>query len=130
MAETLRIKDALERAMRPEQFIFGVDDLNCSLPLVVLYYAWAHADVEVLLMTWEEAEFAKIAINMTLAAQVENTNRLAAAAEKIGADWKRVSAALKCDRRIGPHSYLEPGRWQDSSHLYRDYVTLEGIIAR
>lgn len=131
MAETLRMKDALKRALHPEQFIIGVaDPKSYSLPLSLLAYAWAHEDARVLVMSYEEAEFSKIAINMFLAAQVDTTNRLAEAAAKAGARWEPIADALKCDRRIGPHAYLTPGRWQDSTHLLRDSVTLEGILAR
>ena len=131
MAETLRMKDALQRARHPEQFIVGVPDPHeYVLPVEFMHYMYAHGDVRVLVMSYEEAEFAKIAINMMLAAQVDATNRLSAAAVKVGAKWERVAQALQCDSRIGPHAYLTPGRWQDSRHLLRDHVTLEAILAR
>ena len=81
-------------------------------------------------MSWEDAEFAKIAINMFLASQVDTTNRLAAAAAKVSADWGKIAVVLAHDQRIGPHAYLTPGRWQDSLHLLRDAVTLEEICTR
>jgi UDPglucose 6-dehydrogenase len=131
MAETLRIKDAEHRARFPEQFILGVPDpTSLHLPRVLLDYVYAHGEARVLVMSYEEAEFAKIAINMMLAAQVDATNRLAKAARKVGARWKPIADVLKCDKRIGPHAYLEPGRWEDSRHLLRDSVTLEEILAR
>lgn len=131
MAETLRMKDAMERAMNPEQFIFGVPDpTDYKLPLELLQYAWQHAKARVLVMSYESAEFAKIAINAFLAAQVDCANRLVEAARKVDAKWSSVADALKCDRRIGPHAYLTPGRWQDSMHLMRDAVTLKDILAR
>ena len=131
MAETLRIKDAMERAMNPEQFIFGVPaPKTYTIPMPLLRYCWAHEGAKVLVMSYEDAEFSKIAINMFLASQVDTTNRLAIAAHKVGAHWTAVTDALRCDGRIGPHAYLTPGRWQDSSHLMRDHVTLEAILAR
>ena len=81
----------------------------------------------VLRMTWEEAEFSKIAVNMALAAQVDYTNRLSAAAAKVGVKWENVAKALKLDSRIGPRAYLVPGRWQNSPHLLRDAMTLSEI---
>ena len=131
MAETLRIKDAMERALHPEQFIFGVPDpKNYVMPMPLLRYCWAHEGAKVLVMSYEDAEFSKIAINMFLASQVDTTNRLAIAAARVGAKWQNVCDALRCDKRIGQHAYLTPGRWQDSSHLLRDSVTLEDILAR
>ena len=130
MAETLRMKDAMQRAMYPEQFIVGVPDPHeYVLPVEFMHYLYAH-EARVLIMSYEEAEFAKIAINMMLAAQVDATNRLSEGAAKVGAKWERVAEALRCDSRIGPHAYLTPGRWQDSRHLLRDHVTLEELLAR
>lgn len=132
MAETLRIKDAFERALNPEQFIIGVADPETpqALPHGLQKYLDAHRGAKVNVMSYEDAEFAKIAINMFLAAQVDTTNRLAAAAHNVGAKWERVVEVLKNDKRIGRHAYLTPGRWQESSHLLRDHVTLEAILAR
>lgn len=125
-AETLRIEDGLQRAMFPEMFIVGTFDLRWCPNRHYQQYLDAF-DCPVLKMTYEEAEFCKIAINMTLAAQVDNTNRLAEAAAKCGADWGRVANALRHDSRIGKYSYLTPGRWQDSPHLLRDYMTLKSL---
>jgi UDP-glucose 6-dehydrogenase len=131
LAETLRMKDAMERARYPEQFIVGVADPHeYNLPVEFMNYMYAHGDPRVLIMSYEEAEFSKIAINMMLAAQVDATNRLSKAAEKVGARWSAVADALRADCRIGPDAYLTPGRWQNSRHLLRDHVTLEQIIAR
>lgn len=122
-AETLRMRDAEERARRPEMIIVGVKDPGKALPEAYKRYLAAF-DCPVLLMTWEEAEFAKVAINCFLAVQVEMTNMLAEAAAKLGARWSAIASALRHDSRIGPKAYLEPGRWQDSRHLMRDMKTL------
>lgn len=126
-AETLRMKDAAHRALHPEMLIVGCYDPVVALPAAYRAYLRAF-DCPILTMTYEEAEFAKIAINMTLAAQVENTNRLAAAAAKVGAGWGAIAEVLRHDSRVGPHAYLTPGRWQDSPHLVRDWVTLQGLL--
>jgi UDP-glucose 6-dehydrogenase len=128
-SETLRIKDAVERARRPEMLIVGEKEPGkgfANLPAPYVRYLLSFK-CPVLRMTWEEAEFAKIAINMTLASQVENTNRLAKAAEKVGARWDVIAEVLKNDSRIGPNSYLQPGDWRESPHLLRDWRTLEAI---
>ena len=131
LAETLRIKDAMQRALSPEQFILGCANPeaipDCPLPDALRKYFQAFGDVPVHYMTLEEAEFAKIAINLFLAAQVDITNRLAKAAEKVDARWEPIANVLRHDKRIGPHAYLTPGRWQDSKHLLRDHVTLQAI---
>jgi len=122
-AETLRIKDAEKRAEFPEQIIVGGKvEPNAQ------YWKYLKAfGCMINRMSWEDAEFSKIAINMFLASQVDTTNMLAEAAAKVGANWANVATVLKYDKRIGPEAYLEPGRWQDSLHLLRDYRTLEAI---
>jgi UDPglucose 6-dehydrogenase len=128
-SETLRIKDAVERARKPEMLIVGEKEPGkgfANLPAPYVRYLLSFK-CPVLRMTWEEAEFAKIAINMTLASQVENTNRLAKAASKVGARWDVIAEVLKNDSRIGPKSYLQPGDWRESPHLLRDWRTLEAI---
>ena len=128
-AETLRAGDGLQRAMYPEMFIVG-SGLK-SMPIHSDYLAYLAAfDCPVFFMSYEEAEFAKIAINMTLASQVDNTNRLTAAAEKLGCSWQKISQVLRHDSRIGKYSYLTPGDWRKSPHLLRDEVTLKEIEAK
>ena len=126
MAETLRIKDAPERALKPDYFVFGCPDPKVTLPIELQQFVMSF-NVHLIKVTWEEAEFSKIAVNMTLASQVDNANRLSKAAKSVGADWRRIKEVLSHDKRIGPHSYLTPGRWQDSQHLLRDFHTLEQI---
>lgn len=121
-AETLRIEDAIQRAMHPEMFIVGTMD---NLPIGAPYIDYLEAfDCPILHGSYEDAEFAKIAINMTLAAQVDNANRLSKAAEHFKADWGFVQRVLRHDSRIGKYSYLTPGSWSKSSHLLRDHKTL------
>ena len=125
-AETLRIKDAAERARNPEMFIVGCADPAEPLPLAYATYLRAF-NCPILTMTYESAEFAKMAINAFLISQVETTNMLSTLAQKCGADWASVKEALQHDSRIGPKAYLEPGRWEDSKHLLRDWVSLSGM---
>jgi UDPglucose 6-dehydrogenase len=126
MAETLRVKDAEVRAYRPEQFIVGCKDPSEDLPESFKRYLRAF-ECPVFKMTYEEAEFSKIAINMTLASQVENANRLSEVAKKLGCEWDNIKTVLEHDKRIGKYSYLTPGDWRQSSHLLRDWVTLQTL---
>ena len=127
MAETLRIKDATQRALKPDYFVFGCEQTNRALPDEIKRFVSMFWKVYAISVSWEEAEFSKIAVNMTLASQVDNANRLSKAAEKIGVHWNTISHIIGHDKRIGHESYLTPGRWQDSQHLLRDYVTLKEI---
>lgn len=120
-AETLRIKDSEYRALNPEYIAVG-GEAKISESYADYLAAF---ECPILRMTWEEAEMSKIAVNMFLAAQVDITNRLSAAAERFGANWESVARALKHDKRIGHWAYLTPGRWEDSKHLLRDAITLK-----
>ena len=125
-AETLRIEDAMVRACFPEMFIVGTS--AASYPLHRAYRDYLEAfDCPILTMTYEDAEFTKIAINAFLISQVETTNLLAKHAAKSGASWQRIAKALRHDSRIGKYAYLSPGEWSGSKHLLRDFVTLKGI---
>ena len=121
-AETLRIKDAFERAINPEQHIVGC--MNPDAPLPIAYHRWLQKfPAPIHKMTYEEAEYAKIAINVTLAHQVTLANALSERGAQFGADWTRIKTVLQHDKRIGPHAYLDPGDWRESPHLLRDYVS-------
>lgn len=127
--ETLRIKDSYERACNPEYIIIGCYDRVSGIQHAeVMEYAGAFS-CPVRVMRYESAEMAKIAVNTHLAMQVEYANRMADACTAVGANWDQIAAAIKHDKRIGPHAYLTPGRWQDSLHLLRDSVTLKQIEA-
>ena len=126
--EQLRILSATENALHPHRIVVGCAQPTKFEELPAAYRTYLTAfNWPVLLMSYEEAEFSKIAINMWLAAQVDTTNRLAAAAAKVGASWERIAEAMRLDPRIGKDAYLTPGRWQDSLHLLRDHVTLTEI---
>src|SRR5207253_4271520 len=106
--ETLVFGRAVERAMRPERFIVGCANPQQSLPPAFLAFLKAF-NCPILTMRYESAELAKISINCYLVAAVSAANMLAEASEAIGADWAEIAPALRLDRRIGEHAYLNAG---------------------
>jgi UDPglucose 6-dehydrogenase len=78
-------------------------------------------------MNYESAELAKISINMYLISTVTTTNILSEVCEKIGGDWKDISASLKLDKRIGKYAYLNPGLGISGGNLERDLYTLNKL---
>ncbi len=126
--ETLIFGAAVQRAMEPERFIIGSSDPEGQLPAA--YRSWLEAfRCPVLVMRFESAELAKIAINFYLVSTVSTTNTLAELCEAIGADWSEIAPALRLDRRIGPHAYLRPGLGIAGGNLERDLVTVQGLAA-
>ncbi len=126
--ETLIFGAAVQRAMEPERYMVGAADP--SQPLPPSYRRWLDAfGCPVLVMRYESAELAKIAINFFLVSTVSTTNTLAEVCEAIGADWSEIAPALRLDKRIGPHAYLKPGLGIAGGNLERDLVTIQGLAA-
>ena len=126
--ETLVFGIAVERAMRPERYIIGCAEPAAPLPPA--YARWLHAfDCPLLPMRYESAELAKIAINCFLVSSVSTTNMLAEVCEQTGAAWSEIGPALRLDKRIGPHAYLQPGLGIAGGNLERDLVTIKSLAA-
>ena len=124
--ETLIFGAAVQRAMEPERYIVGAAESAAPLPLS--YRKWLEAfGCPVLVMRYESAELAKIAINFFLVSTVATSNTLAEICEAIGADWSEIIPALRLDKRIGPHAYLKPGLGIAGGNLERDLVTVQGL---
>jgi UDPglucose 6-dehydrogenase len=121
--ETLVIGNALSRACEPERLIVGLATETDQLsPAYSTYLKQFNAPV--LEMDYESAELAKIAINCFLASTVSTTNMLAELCEKIGAHWHSIMPALRMDKRIGPHAYLQPGLGISGGNIERDITTV------
>ena len=127
--ETLIFGRAVERAMRPERFIVGVDDPSRPLPAAYRRVLESFG-CPILPMRYESAELAKISINFCLVASVTVANVLAEISEAIGADWAEIVPALKLDERIGPKAYLKPGLGLSGGNLERDLRTILDIGER
>lgn len=121
--ETLVFGTAVDRAMNPERFIIGCADPALKLPDSLQAYLNAFG-CPILAMSYESAEFSKIAINVCLVASVSAANTMAEICERIGADWAEIIPALRLDRRIGPYSYIQPGLGISGGNLERDLATV------
>jgi UDPglucose 6-dehydrogenase len=121
--ETLVFGDAVNRSRQPERYIVGSSNSDDSLPAVykqVLDYD----ECPVLIMNFESAELAKIAINLYLASDISLSNSIAEVCEKVGADWSQIVPALRLDRRIGEFAYLRPGLGISGGNIERDLVSI------
>jgi UDPglucose 6-dehydrogenase len=124
--ETLIFGRAVERALHPERFMVGAADP--AKPLPALFRQWHESfGCPVLVMRYESAELAKIAINFFLVSSVSTTNTLAEICERIGADWNEIAPALRLDARIGPKAYLAPGLGLAGGNVERDLVTVKRL---
>jgi len=121
--ETLIFGRAMERALHPERFIVGCARPEAPLPDALSAFLAAF-DCPVLPMRYESAELAKISINMCLVASISAANTLAEICENVGADWSEIVPSLRLDRRIGEHSYIQPGLGIAGGNLERDLATV------
>ena len=121
--DTLITNCALERALYPERIIVGT---RGSLHPAYSEFLDAFS-CSVLTMSYESAELAKLAINFYLASSITVANTCAEIAERIGADWNQIIPALKSDKRIGQHAYLNPG--VPGGHLTRDLLRIQ-VLAK
>lgn len=127
--ETLIFGQAVARALSPERQIIGMADPDRRLPEPYSKFLAAF-DCPILPMAYESAELAKIAINCCLVATLTTANTLAELCERIGADWRAIAGALRLDKRIGPHAYLNPGLGLGGGNLERDLVTVQRLAER
>jgi len=125
--DTIIVRSAVERMMRPEQIIVGCADPSAPLSLEYQSYLALHS-CPVLQMTYESAELAKCGVNYVLAKQIEAANELARAAGACGADYAQVMRALRGDSRIGSCAYLRPGG--TNQHLDRDVATICKVLEK
>jgi UDPglucose 6-dehydrogenase len=127
--ETLVFGRAVERATEPERFIVGAADPRAPLPTSLVSFLQRFG-CPVLVMRYESAELAKISINCCLVASLAAANMLAEVSEAIGADWGEIVPALRLDRRIGPHAYLDAGLGIAGGNLERDLRAVLNIAKR
>ena len=123
--ETLIFAEALHRAFLPERIIVGknIKKINKKYEFFLKKF-----NCPILEMNYESAELAKISINIFLISSVTSSNIISEICERIGANWKDISNALKSDKRIGKYAYLRPGLGLSGGNLERDLETLTSFV--
>jgi UDPglucose 6-dehydrogenase len=125
--ETLVFGNAFERYFNPERFIIGLDTPATNLNSTYRSFLEMF-DCEILIMSFESAELAKISINIFLASTITTTNILSELAGHLQADWRAIKKALSLDRRIGKYSYLEPGLGISGGNIERDLMSAGKLL--
>ncbi len=124
--ENLRLGEALRTFLRPDFIVLGVEEKSAAEKLLRLY---AGIQAPHVTMSWESAEMTKHALNAFLATSVSFANELAELAEAALADIRDVVRAMRLDRRIGPHAFLNPGLGFSGGTLARDLEALRQLAA-
>ena len=123
--ETLIFGKGLSRAQKPDRLIVGSNNLE----ITKIYKEFLKSfKCEIIQMNYVSAELSKISINIFLILSISYANSMSEVAEKIGADWGKITKVLKSDNRIGHNSYLTPGFGIGGSNLKRDILNLITII--
>jgi UDPglucose 6-dehydrogenase len=124
--ETLIFGQALTCAIAPQRFIVGCVNKKQALPAIYREFLTRFSCTTVV-MGYESAELAKIAINLYLASMVTTTNMLAQLCTAVGANWQDIVPSLRLDPRIGPAAYLSPGLGVTSGNIKRDIMTIRSL---
>ncbi len=127
--ETLVFGEAVNRALHPERIVIGCKEDSSSIDNDFENFLMK-SNCPILKMNYESAELTKLAINLTLAAQVTTTNALAEICEEMGADWLQIKEALHLDSRIGPNAYLRPGLGLSGGNIERDISNIISIASK
>ncbi|MDF1764272.1 MAG: nucleotide sugar dehydrogenase [Oleibacter sp.] len=119
----LREGGAINDFMHPDRIIIGSDSYNARAKMTELFSPFTRQQDKLVYMGIRDAEMARFATNIMLAARVSLMNELAVIAEKMGVDIENVRRGLGADSRIG-YSYLYPGVGYGGAHLQHDVCTI------
>ena len=120
--ETLIFGEAYNRAILPERCIIGCKNPDAPLPATFTYFLDSF-NCPIIKMNYQSAEFCKISINMCLISSITIANKMAEICENIGANWNEIKPALKLDKRIGKHSYINAQLGISGGNLERDITS-------
>lgn len=126
VAENLRVGNALATFRSPERIVVGTRN-GASDAIRELFGPLAD---RIIWMRTESAEMSKHALNAFLATSVALINEIGGLCESTGADVREVSQALRSDRRIGAHAYVQPGTAYAGGTLARDVEYLRSTGTR
>ena len=124
--ETLIFGRGLERATHPERYIMGVANTSAVLPPALQQYL-DMGNCPIHVMSYESAELTKLSANFVLSASITAANSLADLAQRLGANWIDIEAALRQDQRIGAKSYISAGLGIGGANLIRDLSGIKEI---
>lgn len=115
--EFLREGTAVSDFMRPDRIVIGYQNQRALETIKTLYNSRQSRFV---LTDMRTAEVIKYACNAYLATSISFINSIAEVCENFGADVRQVSEAMRMDKRIGPHAFLDAGIGYGGSCLPKD----------
>lgn len=119
--EFLRLGEAIDCFLNPDRVVVGAGRPEVAADVRALLPPRAPT----VLTDLATAEMVKHATNAFLATSISFINEVADLSAERGADGVTVAAALRLDRRIGPHAALAPGLGFAGGTLGRDVRALQ-----
>ena len=117
MVDTLKMGQASNNFLYPEQLIFGGDKKNKE----IINKLFNKFKCKKYLFSIKEAEIIKISINLYLFFSVSFANIMDNFAKENGIEFSKTLNALKNDKRISKFSYIQPSLGMAGGHLERDF---------
>ena len=121
MVDTLKMGNAIERFLKPDQLIFGCNNKNKNF--IKIFFK--KFKCKKYIFTHEEAELIKIAINVYLLFNVSFANIFDEVSRSYNLNFSKLLNTLKNDPRIGNQAYIHPSIAISGGHLERDYFYLK-----
>lgn len=131
--ENVRVGRGLSYLKYPDRFILGTRNPKRHLPLVDEIInsraTYLPNPTPILVMSPEEAEMVKHAINAFLGTCISFSNEIAAICKARELDVDKIVAGLRTEWRIGGNLPLKPGGPFKTGHIERDMIFLESIAS-
>jgi len=116
MVDTLKMGDAINKFLNPEQLIFGCAKENRKFILSL----FSKFKCKKYIFSIKEAELIKISLNLYLFFSINYSNILDRFSRSLKIDFSKILECLRNDKRIGKHAYIHPSLGMSGGHLERD----------
>ena len=126
--ETLIFGKAFKRAFYPEQLIVGAKNRTIENSFYKIFLKSFMCPVKIISI--EEAELCKIAINLFLASSLTTANLLSEYSQLIRINFNNILPSLKLDKRIGKYAYINPGLGISGGNIERDLITIIRLLKK
>ncbi len=122
--ENLRLGNAIKKFKNPDRIIIGVENKETGKKVIKFFDI---LNCPKIIMSLEEAEMTKHAINAFLATCISFVNSIGNLCNKMGIDMRKVSDGLMSEDRIGNKLPLRAGMGFAGGTLGRDLRILEKL---
>ena len=123
MVDTLKMGQAINNFLHPDQLIFGGDKKDEKMIKLI----FQKFKCKKYLFNYKEAELIKISINLYLFFSVTYANMLDDLGRENNIKFPKILNVLRNDRRIGQYSYIHPSLGMAGGHLERDSFYFQKI---